>query len=76
MTDTPKLNIETDRTIAAADLTHVDTETDRMLRIVIEIPFYGRKAQAEKFITETLGRILAVGIGSHVKIREYKITTP
>ena len=76
MTDTPKLNIETDRTIAAADLTHVDTETDRTITVIIEIPFYGRKEQAHKFVDETLGRILAVGIGSHVKITNHGIRTP
>jgi len=73
---TPKKNRKPVPDIDLADLTHRDTETDRMIQVVLEIPFYGRKEQAHKFVDETLGRILAVGIGSHVKITDYNIETP
>lgn len=75
MPDTPKKRPPV-ATIPAADLSGFDTETDRIIEVTLRIPFFGRRTQAEKFVTETLKRIVAIGIGYHVEIVDTKITTP
>ena len=51
----------------------IDTETDRIITVVIKVPFFGKQAQARKFVEETLPRILRVGLGTHVTIEKYGI---
>lgn len=51
-----------------------DKEQDRIIKLTLEIPFFGKRAQAEKFAGESLMRILRTGVSTLVRISGMEIS--
>lgn len=63
----------TRRSGAADRDTPIDTDTDRIIEVTLQIPFFGKAEQATKMVTNTLPRIVALSIGSNIVVKRSKI---